>query len=47
MTHARTFRLINAAIADQRSRWWNGSQARATVPTYLQEEPSHERTCDC
>ena len=42
--HARDFRLINAAVAEQRSQWWNGHQARATVPTYLQEEPSHECT---
>ena len=44
MTHARTFRLINAAVADQRSRWWNGSQARLTVPHFLQEDHPHECT---
>lgn len=43
MNHARRFRLINAAVTSQRSIWWNGEQARATVPTFLQEEPSHER----
>lgn len=43
MSHTRTFRLMDHAIADQRSRWWNGEQARLTVPTFLQEEPSHER----
>ena len=44
MSAARTFRLINRAAADHRACWWNGHQARATVPTYLQEELSHERT---
>jgi hypothetical protein len=43
MTRAAEYRLIAHAVAEQRSLWWNGQQARATVPTFLQEEPSHER----
>ena len=43
MSHAQDFRLINTAVAEHRSHWWDGSQARRTVPTFLQEEPSHER----
>ena len=46
MTHSRTFRLINAAVAEQRARWWSGHQARATVPTYLQEDHPDECTRD-
>lgn len=44
MTHACEYRLINAAVADQRAQWWNGSQARPTVPTFLQEDIPNERT---
>lgn len=43
MTQAQTFRLINRAVAEQRSCWWDGHQARATVPTYLQEDTPDER----
>lgn len=42
MSHARTFRLINTAVAEHRSHWWDGSQARRTVQTFLQEEPDDE-----
>jgi hypothetical protein len=45
MSHAREYRLMNHALAEQRSHWWDGHQARLTVPTTLQEEPSHERAC--
>jgi hypothetical protein len=47
MSHAREYRLMNHAVAEQRSHWWNGDQARLTVPTFLQEEPSHERSPAC
>lgn len=43
MSRALDFRLLDRAVADQKARWWNGHQSRATVPTYLQEEPSDER----
>lgn len=43
MTRAADFRLINYACAEHRSRWWDGSQARLTVPVFLQEEPRNER----
>lgn len=42
MTRAAEYRLIHHAVAEQRSHWWDGSQSRLTVPTFLQEEPSHE-----
>lgn len=45
MTHAREFRLTNAAFTEQRSHWWDGSQARLTIPAYLQEDHPHECTC--
>ena len=38
MSYAAEYRLINAAVAEQRSRWWSGTQARTTVPTFLQQE---------
>lgn len=44
MSHAREYRLINAALAEQRSHWWDGTQARLTVPTFIQEDHPHERT---
>lgn len=43
MTRAREFRLLNHVGSEHRSLWWNGQQSRATVPTYLQEEPADER----
>lgn len=43
MTRAADFRLINHACAEHRSRWWDGSQARLTVPTFLQENPASNR----
>jgi hypothetical protein len=43
MSHAAEYRLINTAVAEQRSQWWSGHQACRTVPTFIQEEPSHER----
>lgn len=43
MTLAAQYRLINAAVADQRAHWWSGDQAHATVPTYLQEDTPDER----
>lgn len=44
MTHAREFRLINAAVAEHRAHWWDGQQARLTIPHFLQEDRPHERT---
>jgi hypothetical protein len=47
MSHAREFRLINAASAEQRAQWWDGSQARSTVPTFLKEERENLRPNEC
>ena len=47
MTHAAEYRLIAHSVAEQRASWWNGQQARLTIPVFLQEDIPHERTRDC
>ena len=47
VSHAREYRLINRAAADHRACWWNGSEARLTIPVFLQEDIPNERTRDC
>lgn len=44
MNHARTYRLINRAAANHRACWWNGQQARLTIPHFLKEDIPNERT---
>lgn len=44
MSHAAEYRLIHHAVAEQRAHWWDGQQARRTVPTFLQEDHPHECT---
>lgn len=43
MSRAAEYRLMNHAVAEHRSHWWDGTQARLTVPTTLQEDHPHER----